>query len=122
MSVVDCEALAYFAGVNPDNSVGAGVVGGKPAENFNADGAFLQILRQAGQRAFDYELQEILAALAGFEFRARKDALEFCSNNIGSYPVIHAAFHDQPTDQHTRRSFGLLGRSLNVVSAECKRK
>src|ERR1700736_475149 len=73
--VIDTEALAHLAGLDPDGSVFAGVVSGSPAKDIDSDGAFLESVATAGQRVFHYVLEELLATPAGSELVAVKDAL-----------------------------------------------
>jgi hypothetical protein len=63
-----------------------------PAENLNADRAFFQVFGHAGKGAIDDELQEILAALARLEFRAREDALKLCADAFRGHTWIQTVF------------------------------
>ncbi|HTZ76032.1 MAG TPA: hypothetical protein VMB47_19095 [Candidatus Aquilonibacter sp.] len=106
VGVVNGEAFADFAGVDSDNAVGAGVVRGRAAEDFDTDGAFFEAIAQTSERSTDDELQEVLTAFARFKFRTRENTLKFCSDGFGSEALIQTAFfHDRPTNKETGARF-----------------
>ena len=80
VGVVDAKPFADFAGFHANGSVVAGIVAGGAAEDFDADGAFLENVGVALQGVLDDVAQEVLAALAGTEFVAGEDTVQLLAN------------------------------------------
>jgi hypothetical protein len=80
IGIINAQPFANLAGFDADGGIVAGIVAGRPAENFDADGALLEHVAMALERVFHHVTEEVLAALAGAEFVAGEDAAQFLAD------------------------------------------
>ena len=80
--VVLSDPLADLTGGDADHRIQVGVVSRIPAEHFNAQGSFLQVLGLPGKRSLDNKAQHVGIALAVLEKRVGQNLLELLPNRV----------------------------------------
>jgi hypothetical protein len=78
--VILSEALADFAGAYADDADVGEILGGIAAEDFDGEGAFLEVLGVAFQNFGDYEVEEILTAFTAAENGACQNSIELVAH------------------------------------------
>jgi hypothetical protein len=73
IGIVEAQPLSDFSGFDTDGGVVAGIVTGRPAEDFDADGALFEHVAMALKSVFNHIAQEILAAFAGMKLVGSQD-------------------------------------------------
>jgi len=77
------EAFADFACADADDADVGEILGGIAAEDFDGEGAFLEVLGVALQNFRDYELQKILAAFTAAKNGAGQNSIELMAHFAG---------------------------------------
>ncbi len=115
--VVLGETFADFAGRDPNDGIGVGVIAGGTAKNLHADRALLHLVGIAGQRLLDHKAQEGRVSFALGEKRMNKKQLKLSQNRVSVGLRLGHPWLQHGASCGTGVSTGLRRRILRGIQA-----